>query len=211
MLMSTITNHTLRERYVKRVAKLIHKTAENVIAIGDILIEAREGPDRLPHGEFEAMIKEDLGFSPATARKFMAIARYEPIRSHENVLPADWNIIYRLTLLEPATFIRNIQTGVIHRAMARADVQALLPPREAKPEAAAPKPKSSEQQSNGADPSPAPPLEGEILPPPPATPPPQTVTQIIADRAAQDPALPALAIPVGYLINIFLCHAISLF
>jgi hypothetical protein len=26
-----------------------------------------------------------------------------------------------------------------------------------------------------------------------------------------DPALPALAIPVGYLINILLCHAISLF
>jgi hypothetical protein len=26
-----------------------------------------------------------------------------------------------------------------------------------------------------------------------------------------DPTLPALAIPVGYLINILLCHAISLF
>jgi hypothetical protein len=62
-----------------------------------VLIEMKEGPDKLPHGEFEATVKKHM--SPQTARKLMLIAKHPVIsdRAHARDLPPSWYTLYLLT------------------------------------------------------------------------------------------------------------------
>ena len=62
---------TDREFFARRIRYRLLASVEAVLEIGDTLIEAKA---QLPHGEFEAMVRDDLGWSPPTARRFMAIA-----------------------------------------------------------------------------------------------------------------------------------------
>jgi hypothetical protein len=108
------------------------KTVESYIEVGQLLIEARQN---LAHGEYEAMIKSDLPFSAATARKLVAIADHQVLsnRSHGNVLPSNWTTLYQLALLPPDRCKQCIENGAINPKMQRKDAAALIkkPPRPA--------------------------------------------------------------------------------
>jgi hypothetical protein len=54
-----------------------------------------------PHGEFLAMVENDLPFGDRTARRLMAIARDPRIsnRTHASILPPSWMTLYELTKL----------------------------------------------------------------------------------------------------------------
>jgi hypothetical protein len=63
-----------REGYTAAIHTFCRKSA---VAVGKILIDAKEGPNKLPYGTFMAMIEEDLPFGPRTAEKLMVIGRNE--------------------------------------------------------------------------------------------------------------------------------------
>ena len=68
-----------------------------IIRIGRLLTDAKAA---LPHGEFGAMVKEDLPFQPTTAKYLRQIAGNTVLSNghYSDHLPADW---YTLSLLAP--------------------------------------------------------------------------------------------------------------
>ncbi len=113
-----------RALYAGWIRERLERTVRTILEIGEILIEAKES---LPHGEFEGMITDDLGWSPRTAQRFMAIARH-PILSnptHGSLLPASWRTLAELARMGPEELERAISAGCIRPDMQRRDVAAL--------------------------------------------------------------------------------------
>jgi N6-adenosine-specific RNA methylase IME4 len=127
-----VTSGQARKQWAKRINGIWRQAAGNMLdaifILGRELIEAKEGPDKLPHGEFQKMVQEELEFSPGTARKFMSIARDKRLakRSHVNVLPPSWGTLYQLTRLDDPTFARLLDDGTICRDMERGEVNKVL-------------------------------------------------------------------------------------
>jgi hypothetical protein len=101
----------------------------SIFAIGDDLLAAKEVPaTKLPHGEFEKMVKDDLAFGPRSARMYMAIARDTRLRNrnHGSVLPPYWRTLYELSRFDDVTFRRLIRDGTINPNTEREEVRKLL-------------------------------------------------------------------------------------
>lgn len=98
------------------------------LAIGNDLLEAKEGPKKPPHGEFQAMVGSDLPFGPRSARMFMAIARDGRLtkRKHVSVLPPSWGTLYQISRLDDPTFEKAIDEGVINPTAERAEIARLV-------------------------------------------------------------------------------------
>lgn len=116
-----------RQAYAERIRGHLIQCVESVLAIGDVLIEAKA---KLPHGEFEAMVREDLGWTPQTARKFMAIARNEVLanRAHVRDLPPSWGTLSELARVKPAELEQAIAEKRVRPDMTRADTRELVHP-----------------------------------------------------------------------------------
>jgi hypothetical protein len=119
------------------------RSIAEVFQVGVLLLQAKEA---VPHGDFEDLIKTKLEFSPATARKLMAVAADERIakRAQGAILPEHWTTLYELTKLDDAQFEQALKDGTINPDMERKDVPK-------KPERAAvsdPKPKPPEAHGN---------------------------------------------------------------
>src|SRR5262249_48326211 len=86
-----------------------------------------EGPYRLKHGAFEAMVRDNLPFNESTARKLMAIARHSVLsnRSHGNVLPPSYGTLYALTKVPEYKLLASIRDGTINPKLQRKDVAGL--------------------------------------------------------------------------------------
>jgi hypothetical protein len=117
------------------------------------LLDAREGPGKLPHGEFGPMVKNDLKMSPTMSRMLMAIERDEVFsnRQHADVLPSSWDTRYKLLGLPKEVKEEKIADGTIHPGMQRKDVQVLRllylpPPKPRKPRTAAPNPSADDDK-----------------------------------------------------------------
>jgi hypothetical protein len=84
-------------------------------------------PERLDHGQFVAMVDEDLPFNEGSARKLMAIGRDKRIRnvSHAKHLPPSWDTLYVLSKLDDEQWERGIGDGLIHPGMERGEAAAL--------------------------------------------------------------------------------------
>jgi N6-adenosine-specific RNA methylase IME4 len=92
-----------------------------IFGIGNDLIEAKRGPQRLEHGEFGAMIAGDLPFNRKTAHKFMKVADHRRL-SNVSIwrhLPPNWTTLYELSRLAIEDFDRLLDEGII-----RPDMQA---------------------------------------------------------------------------------------
>jgi hypothetical protein len=81
----------------------------------------------LRHGEWIAMIENDLPFSRQTANKLMKVTVCDHLRNDAHVrhLPAHWGTLYELTTLTEEQFEGGIKTGAINPKMLRKDVKAL--------------------------------------------------------------------------------------
>lgn len=115
------------EAYAHEVCVAWRKAVASIIETGLILLEAKEGPYRLRHGAFEAMVRTKLPFAASTARKLMAIARHPVLsnRSHVNVLPPSYATLYALTKVPDERLIAFIKDGTINPNLEREDVVAL--------------------------------------------------------------------------------------
>ena len=77
------------ETYVHDINAAWRKAVDSIIETGRILLEAKDGPYRLKHGAFEAMVRTELPFNERTGQMLMRIARH-PILSdakHVSLLP----------------------------------------------------------------------------------------------------------------------------
>ncbi|MDP2955431.1 MAG: DNA methyltransferase, partial [Longimicrobiales bacterium] len=94
------------------------------VTVGLLLIDAKR---LLPRGEFELMIRDDLPFSVATARKLRAIAAHEVLRerSIQNALPPDWTTLYELSLLPEPVLAAAVADGRVHAGMTGAEARRL--------------------------------------------------------------------------------------
>jgi DUF3102 family protein len=100
------------------------KCAANFVAVGKLLIEAR---DQLDYGLFLDMIKRELPFGPRTAQRLMAIAENSVISdaTHASHLPPSWMTLYELSRLPDAVLRKEINSGGITPAIERKQVVLL--------------------------------------------------------------------------------------
>lgn len=63
---------TVVQQYVKQIKSLMRRTAQDIIDIGQKLLEAKE---HLGHGRFEAWLRAEFNWGQWTARKFMQVTR----------------------------------------------------------------------------------------------------------------------------------------
>jgi len=118
-----------RTQWVERIGGVWDVSAQEAIGawlqIGRDLIAAK---DDLEHGEFLAMIEQDLPFGKRSAQMLMKIASDQRITqtnrntNHGALLPASWRTLYELTRLEDAEFDQLIADGVIRPDMERKEV-----------------------------------------------------------------------------------------
>jgi hypothetical protein len=97
-------------------------TVYNVIEIGETLMEIKS---RFPR-QFEAVIadnEERWRFGPRTARRYMAIASDERIRTHGSEMPPSWRTLYELTRLGDDEWAARLEDGTINPDMERADIE----------------------------------------------------------------------------------------
>ena len=116
-----------RAEWAKRIATAWHGARAKFLEAGRTLIDAKKA---LAHGQFEAMVADDLPFGKRAAQCLMAIGRDQRITNanHGAFLPPTWRTLYELTRLDDETFTRAIDTGEIHADMERGDVRRLLQP-----------------------------------------------------------------------------------
>jgi hypothetical protein len=117
-----------RQEHAKLVGGCLQKGAEGFIEAGEALRRAKH---ELPHGEYEAMVRDDLRMDPSTARRLTAIASNPVLsdRAHGHALPPSWRTLYELTKLPQTLLLTKIEEGAIYPAMERKQVLEILPPR----------------------------------------------------------------------------------
>jgi phage N-6-adenine-methyltransferase len=101
-------------------------SAQAIIDVGRMLIEAREG---LSGADWTALFENGkLPFRRATAVRLMQVARNERITecSRVNTLPPSWGTLYELSKLPEPDLRRAFDEGRIHPEMERRDVKALI-------------------------------------------------------------------------------------
>jgi hypothetical protein len=122
---------TGRKAHAARINEAWSKGVEAIVETGMRIIDAREA---LEHGEYIAMVTEDLHCSRATAFKLVAIASNKTLTnvSHAKHLPAKSETLYQLTVVANKGFDLEaaVESGTIHPRMERKDVIELLPPRQ---------------------------------------------------------------------------------
>jgi len=117
---------SIRQEYAERIRALRAASVEAFVATGQELLRAK---DELPHGEFEGLVREDLGWSRATSARLMEIARHPIISdvAHVRHLPPAWGTLYKLTRLDNEVLESALGSGAVHPGLERKDVAALGP------------------------------------------------------------------------------------
>jgi hypothetical protein len=111
-----------REDFVREITVLWRRAQTAFLKIGDYLEVAKE---RLPHGEFNAMIERELPFSPRTAYQIRAAA--QAVRSGKlptDRLPPNYTTIYHLSTLPDAALEEAKREGLIRPDVRRSEVIA---------------------------------------------------------------------------------------
>ncbi len=127
-MLETVTDALMvpdASEWARRIRASLEKSVEAILETGRLLVEAKAA---LPHGQFEKMVEADLGWSPQTVRKFMAIARHPVLsdRAHVRVLPASWGTLAELARLKPEPLEKAIGEGIVRPTMTRKDTTELI-------------------------------------------------------------------------------------
>jgi N6-adenosine-specific RNA methylase IME4 len=107
--------------FAAKITTCCIRGVEAIIEMGRLLISAKV---ILPHGEFEAMVENDLPFGPRSARMLMAIGTDQRLQigTTGSVLPPSWRTIYEITRLDDVTLKARIADGTISPDMVRQDL-----------------------------------------------------------------------------------------
>jgi N6-adenosine-specific RNA methylase IME4 len=110
--------------YAEAIEGCWRRSIEAYIEAGALLIRAKQA---LPHGEFQAMVDENLPFGARTAQRLMAIAGDERLTNPTRVslLPASWGSAYELTRFDDDALDTHFRDGTIRPEMERQEVVSL--------------------------------------------------------------------------------------
>jgi hypothetical protein len=116
-----------RREFARLITAAWNKQVRTIVMAGRLLREAKEGPNKLPHGEFTRMVNHDLPFSERTAQKLMAIARHPVLSNptHESVLPPHVETLYLLSQLPPDQLEQMLDDGTITAETERKEVEEI--------------------------------------------------------------------------------------
>lgn len=88
-----------RAEFVEEIGRLWRDVQDRCLVIGRYIMQAKE---RLPHGEFIAMIESDLPFGRNAAHKMMVVARaVDDQLISADLLPPDYTAAYLVVTLDP--------------------------------------------------------------------------------------------------------------
>lgn len=106
---------------------------EATVQVGRRLIEAKE---TLPHGEYEAMIEQDLPFKASTARKLREVAAFvDSNKIPLEQLPDAYSTVYAIATMPEKQLREALDQGVIRPDVTREEVLAFKQPAPAAPAA----------------------------------------------------------------------------
>jgi len=118
------TLNTTVDYWVGRIMPSLDRAAEAWIQAGVDLNEAKAA---VGHGQFGRVVAE-LGMSPSTATRIMAIARNPVLadRAHGHALPPSWRTLAELARLDDDELAGAIGEGLVHPEMTRGDAARLV-------------------------------------------------------------------------------------
>jgi protein gp37 len=113
---------------VDKIRTALGKSVAGFIEAGQYLKDAKEGPRKLPHGEFIPMVEDDLNMSRSTSQHLMRIAEHSVISNDEHAhhLPPAWYTLAILTRLTKQQALKAIRDGSINPNLERKDALALV-------------------------------------------------------------------------------------
>lgn len=122
VLANAVVPYERREDFVREIASLWQRAQATFLTIGKYLAAAKE---RLPYGEFNAMIERDLPFGPTTAFQIRAAAEaVESGRLPMAHLPSNYSTLYVLSTLPPDALEKAKKCGLLRPDLRRAEVVA---------------------------------------------------------------------------------------
>jgi hypothetical protein len=122
--MEALARPRTSRQFANEIRSHLSRSVEEILAVGELLIEAKQ---TLQHGKFEAMVEEELGWSPATAQRLMIVARTPFLSNpaHGQLLPTSWRTLYELSQVPEDEFRQAIEAGAIKPEITRSEVLAL--------------------------------------------------------------------------------------
>ena len=114
-----------QQRWAVRIQAACQKSVEAILETGRLLIEAKAA---LPHGAFDAMVRDQLPFSIRTAQMLMAVAAHPVIANanHGSLLPPSWRTLYELTRWSPEELALGLKdSAFINPGVRREEVPSL--------------------------------------------------------------------------------------
>jgi hypothetical protein len=116
-----------REEHAARINESLRKGLDNIIETGMRIIDARK---ELKHGQYIAMLENDLHIKRTAAFKLVAIASNKILAdvSHAKHLPSSSETLYLLTVVanQGVDLEAAMDSDAIHPKMERKDVKGLL-------------------------------------------------------------------------------------
>jgi len=116
---STLTNRRGWEYFDQKLGELRQRDVENIIARGQLLIEAHEELDR---GSYEATVKRHMDLGDARKYRIVAVHPVISNRGHVHALPPSMRTLYELTRLPHDVLQAKLKDGSINPKMERKDV-----------------------------------------------------------------------------------------
>jgi hypothetical protein len=108
------------EDFVSEIGKLWEEAQAKFLTIGRYLVQAKE---RLPHGEFEAMVANQLPFGRSVAYQLRMVAQaVEQRRIAEDDLPRSYTNAYKLVLLDDGALRRAHEAKVVRPDVTRREL-----------------------------------------------------------------------------------------
>lgn len=99
---------------------------EATVQVGRRLNEAKE---KLPHGEYEAMVEQDLPFKPATARKLREVATFvDSGKVPLEQLPEAYSTVYAIATMPEERRQEALEQGVIRPDVTRRELERFKEP-----------------------------------------------------------------------------------
>lgn len=121
-LSNTVVTLKTRGEFVKEIVRLCREATEKFLVIGRYLQNAKS---ILAHGEYEAMIKNDLPFTPEAARKIVLAAKaVDSGTLPRDRLPNSWSIVYLISTLSEEDLDVAEKQGLIRPDVKRRDIVA---------------------------------------------------------------------------------------
>jgi len=121
-MLNAVLPQNSMDGYVAEISRLWGEAKEKFLAIGEYLLMAK---DRLPHGEYEEMIRSRLPFNPATAHKMRQVAdAVRKSRIERAELPHSYTTAYELTTLDDRELVVARQRNLVRPDVLRRDILA---------------------------------------------------------------------------------------